>query len=439
MTRPGQQSGSDVAGPEPRREVASMLGLERPPGLRPRLARWLLWGAAIAALAIAGLAWFMWGRVEGVQYETATVRRGDLTVTVTATGTLEPTNQVEVGIEVSGTIRTVEVDANDRVEVGQVLARLDTTKLEAQVQQSQAALASAQARVLQAQASVEEAKARLARLTRVRELSGGRVPSQSEMESAQAALARARADEASARAAVSQARATLDANRTDLKKAVVRSPINGVVLKRSIEPGQTVAATFEAPVLFVLAEDLTQMELHVDVDEADVGRVKEGQEATFTVDAYPDRAFPARITRVHYGSETTDGVVTYPAVLQVDNADLSLRPGMTATATITVDHVENALLVPAAALRFAPPATEAGKPAGDGGLLRRLLPRPPFRERRPADRDAARRAPRVFTLRDGQLDPVTITTGATDGVMVEVTGGPLEPGMVVVTDIVTTR
>lgn len=428
------------SGTQPRRDVAGTLGLERPSGLRPRLTRWLIWGAVVVALAIAGLAWFMWGRIEGVQYETAAVRRGNLTVTVTATGTLEPTNQVEVGIEVSGTIRTVEVDYNDRVKVGQVLARLDTTKLEAQVQQSQAALASARAKVLEAQASVEEAKAQLARLTRVRELSGGKVPSQSEMESARAALARARADEASARAVVAQTRATLDANRTDLKKAVIRSPINGVVLTRSVEPGQTVAATFQAPVLFVLAEDLTQMELHVDVDEADVGRVKDGQEATFTVDAYPDRAFPARITRVHYGSQTTDAVVTYQAVLRVDNADLSLRPGMTATATITVDHVENALLVPAAALRFTPPAVPAGEPAEDGGLIRRLLPRPPRSgARRPEDREAAGRAPRVFTLRDGQLAPVTVATGATDGVMVEVTGGALEPGMVVVTDAVAAK
>lgn len=279
-------------GTEPRRDVAGTLGLDASSGRRSRLKRWLIWGTAVVALAIAALAWFMRDRTDGVQYETAAVRRGNLTVMVTATGNLEPTNQVEVGIEVSGTIKTVEVDYNDRLKVGQVLARLDTTKLEAQVQQSEAALASARARVLQAKASVEEAKAQLARLTRVRELSGGKVPSENEMDSARAAFARARADEASARAVVAETQATLDANRADLGKAVIRSPIDGVVLTRSAEPGQTVAASFQAPVLFVLAEDLARMELHVDVDEADVGHVRDGQEATFTVDAYPDRAFP---------------------------------------------------------------------------------------------------------------------------------------------------
>src|SRR5690606_10818198 len=174
--------------------------------------------------------------------ETHPVRRGDLTVTVTATGNLQPTNQVEVGTEISGTIRTVEVDYNDKVKAGQVLARLDTTRLEAQLQQAQAALATAEANVMQAQASVEEAQAQLARLKRVQELSGGKVPAQHELDAAQAALDRARANEASARAQVAQARATINATRTDLAKAVIRSPINGVVLKRSVEPGQTVAA-----------------------------------------------------------------------------------------------------------------------------------------------------------------------------------------------------
>ncbi|HEY8370933.1 MAG TPA: efflux RND transporter periplasmic adaptor subunit [Thermodesulfobacteriota bacterium] len=421
----------------PRRDVAAALGLDGPSRRRSRLVRWAVRGAVVAALAIAVLAWLTWDRGEAVRYETAPVRRGNLTVTVTATGTLQPTNQVEVGIEVSGTIRSVEVDYNDRVEVGQVLARLDTTKLEAQVQQSEAALAAAQARVLQAQASVEEAKARLSRLARVRELSGGRVPSQDEMDSARANLARARADEASAKAAVAQARATLDADRTNLEKAVIRSPINGVVLTRAVEPGQTVAATFQAPVLFVLAEDLAKMELHVDVDEADVGQVRAGQEATFTVDAYPDRTFPARITRVNYGSETTDGVVTYPAVLEVDNADLTLRPGMTATATITVDQVENALLVPNAALRFAPPAAPTSERSGGGSLIGRLLPRPPRSgARRPAEPEGTAGQRRVFTLRDGRLEEIPVTIGATDGVSSQVLAGALEPGMVVVVDAV---
>ncbi|MBP8130178.1 MAG: efflux RND transporter periplasmic adaptor subunit [Candidatus Hydrogenedentes bacterium] len=372
----------------------------------------------------------------GVAYVTQAVRRGDLVVTVSATGTLEPIKQVEVGIEVSGTINEVEVDYNDTVEVGQVLARLDTSKLEAQALQSQAALEAAKARLLQAQATVQEAEAQMARLNEVRELSDGKMPSQSEFDTQRAAQARARADEASAKAAVSQAQASLDANRSDLEKAVVRSPINGVVLVRSIEPGQTVAAQFQSPVLFTLAEDLAQMELQVDVDEADVGVVREDQAATFTVDAYPDRQFPARTTQVRFGSETVDGVVTYKTVLKVDNSSLSLRPGMTATAQITVDKRENVLLVPNTALRFMPPQTHTQETSSSaGGLLSSILPHPPPPQSTPRETVGLRNKDQhVWVLREGQLTMVPITKGLSDGRMTEVTGGALEEGMDVVTD-----
>jgi HlyD family secretion protein len=425
--------------PHPEADVARHLGLDSSSVLGRRLTLWLIWGALVLVVVSVGLVWITMGTADKVQYKTQAAERGNLTVTVTATGTLEPTNQVDVGIEVSGTIKTVEVDYNDRVKVGQVLARLDTSKLEAQVLQSTAALESARAKVLQTRATAQEAAIQLARLTQVWESTGGESPAQHDLDVARAALERARADEASANAVVSQAQATLDANRTDLAKAVIRSPINGVVLRRSVEPGQTVAATLQAPVLFTLAEDLTQMELQVDVDEADVGQVRQGQQATFTVDAYPDRTFPARITLVRYGSETVAGVVTYKAVLKVDNSSLSLRPGMTATAAITVKQVENAVLVPNAALRFTPPAQEPAAPTGDGGILSKILPRPPspvsFRE----EAKTAARRERVWTLRDGQLAAISIATGATDGIMTEVTGGEVEPGLALVVDIVSAR
>ena len=322
-----------------------------------------------------------------VKYTTQAARRGNLVVVVSATGTLEPVKKVDVGIEVSGTISKVEADYNDQVKVGQVLARLDTSRLEAQAQQNEAALQAAQAKVVQAQASVEEAQAQLARLNRVKELSGGKMPSQTDLDAAKANLARYKADEASAKASVAQAQAALNVNRTDLTKAVITSPINGVVLKRSVEPGQTVAATFQSPTLFTLAEDLTQMELQVDVDEADVGQVREGQEATFTVDAYPDRTFPARITQVRYGSQTVEGVVTYKTVLKVDNSSLALRPGMTATAVITVNKRGNVILVPNAAMRFVPTVKESA-----GRLAERRLgehaPAAPAGDERQQDRGA---------------------------------------------------
>lgn len=395
--------------------------------------RWLALLVLAAAAAAVVLTLKMSGSADGFKYTTQEVRSGDLLVTVTATGNLEPTNKVDVGSELSGIIRSVGVDFNDTVKVNQVLARLDTSKLEAQVLQSRASLESAKAKVLQAQATVREVKSNLARLRKVRELSGNRTPSQYEIDAAEAALERALADEANAHANVSQAKAALEVNETDLSKTVIHSPINGIVLTRSVEPGQTVAASLQAPVLFTLAEDLTQMELHVDVDEADVAQVREGQEAVFTVDAYPDRVFKAMITQVRFGSETTDGVVTYKAVLRVNNGDLSLRPGMTATADITVKEVKDALLVPNAALRFTPP--EGKKSAANAGLFRVLLPRPPREEAHKGSKQGAHsREQSVWTLRDGALVPVPVSTGATDGTMTEVSGGGVRPGMALVVD-----
>jgi len=423
--------------PPQNEDVAKTLGLE---STKPHRKRWRLWVAA-AAILFGALLWPALGRKpQPVKYATEAARRGNLVVAVSATGTLEPLKKVDVGIEVSGTIKSVEVDYNDQVKVGQVLARLDTSRLEAQAQQNEAALQAAQAKVVQAQASVQEAEAQLARLNRVRELSGGKMPSETDLDTAKANLARSKADEASAKASVAQAQAAWNVVRTDLSKAVIGSPINGVVLKRAVEPGQTVAASFQSPTLFTLAEDLTQMELQVDVDEADVGQVREGQEATFTVDAYPDRSFPARITQVRYGSQTVEGVVTYKTVLKVDNSSLALRPGMTATAVITVNKKENALLVPNAALRFAPTVKETTSRTNSGGLVGMLLPRPPGQgSKQPEEPDSKAKEQRVWTLRDGQLAAITITKGLSDGVRTEVMAGKVEPGTVLVTDEVSSR
>lgn len=345
---------------------------------------------------------------------------------VTATGNLQPTNQVEVGVEVSGTVAAVEVDYNDRVKRGQILASLDPTKFKAQVVKSRAALQSAKARILQAQATVDESRAQLARLTKLREVSKGTDPSQVDIDAADAALKRALAERASAKADMAEAMATLESNEIDLAKAVIRSPVDGVVLVRAVEPGQTVAASLQTPVLFLLAEDLAKMELHVSVDEADVGRVRAGQKAAFTVDAYPDRTFSAEIVDVHYGAQEVEGVITYEAVLNVDNGDLSLRPGMTATANIVVQRVEDALLVPNAALRFSPSIGDESEP--ERGLLARLLPRPPAagRDRRP--RAVENKHQPVWVLRDRKPVAVPITIGVTDGIMTEVVRGDVEPG-----------
>jgi len=408
-------------------EVADVLGTGSPVVAR-KSAHWRLWGA-LALVVVAGLAvWATAARPDKLQLITQEASRGTLTVTVTATGNLEPTNQVDVGVEVSGTIATVEVDYNDHIERGQVLARLDPTKFKVQVLRSRAALQSAKSRILQAQATVDESRAQVGRLTRLRELSRGTDPSQFDIDAAQAGLKRAEADRASAKADVAEATAALEASEIDLAKSVIHSPVDGVVLVRSVEPGQTVAASLQTPVLFVLAEDLTKMELHVSVDEADVGRVRAGQKATFTVDAYPNRVFSAEIVDVHYGAQEVDGVITYEAVLNVDNRDSSLRPGMTATANIVAEQVDNAILVPNAALRFTPSGHDEAMPSGS--LLGRLFPRPSSSESKNRQRRSVQEnQQRVWTVQDGQPVAIPITVGGTDGTMTQVVEGDVRPGM----------
>ena len=209
---------------------------------------------------------------------------------------------------------------------------------------------------------MKEARASLARFEEVSRLSGGKVPSKAELDAGHAALDRAVAEEASARAGVAEAQAALSTDEINLGKASIRAPSDGVVLTRNVDPGNAVAASLQAVTLFTVAEDLTQLRLQVYVDEADVGSVTVGQKASFTVSAHPSRKYPARITRVAYGSTITDNVVTYLTYLEVDNSDLSLRPGMTATATITATQRNDVLLVPNSALRFSP-ATPAPAPA----------------------------------------------------------------------------
>lgn len=370
---------------------------------------------------------FAGGEEISTGYRTEAVTTGDLVVTVSATGNVQPTNQVEVGSELSGIVAAVLVDENDSVRKGQVLVRLDTAKLDNQVTRARAALRSAEAGVQQAAATVRETRAELDRLRKVHELSGGKVPSGNDLETAEAALARAQATEAAARAAVEEARATLQSAATDLAKASIRSPINGVVLARSIEAGQTVAASLQAPVLFTLAEDLARMELRVAIDEADVGKVRAGQAAAFSVDAWPDRDYPATVTRVSFGADTAGGVVSYEATLAVENKDLSLRPGMTATAIIEATRRDNVLLVPNAALRFTPPDTRAATTGPS--FVSRLLPRPPGRQGpKTAGNNHKGSRQQVYVLVAGQPQAVAVTVGETDGKSTEVTGGELVAG-----------
>ena len=415
--------------------IDEFLGIERGPPWR-RWAKYWIPGVIV----LVGILYFTNTRGDGKpDYITETVARRSLDLTVTATGNLRPTNQVEVGSEVSGRIDRVYVDVNDRVARGQVLAQINTDVIEDQIKQSQANLAASRAQVAQARATLNVDTAQLSRLEEVYRLSGGKVPSKTELEAAQANVARDRAGVNAAQANVVASQAQLSTSVTQRNRAVIRSPVSGVVLARRVEPGQTVAASFNTPTLFVLAEDLSAMQLRVAIDEADVGQVKPGQKANFTVDAYPARQFPALVERIDLASNNTanaaagqeqgqNAVVSYEARLAVANAAGLLRPGMTATATIATQNTGRRLLVPNGALRFDP---EEKKDAASA-----LNPSLGLDREGPKATIGVGSRQRVYVLKDdGTLETVDVITGQSDGRLTAVTSSKLKPGMRVVTGV----
>ena len=427
---------NDIATTEPQ-SVDEFLGTET----KPRWRRWMkFWLPALVLIVIA--AFFLSGEKPGPQYITEPVVERSLDIEVTATGNLRPTNQVDVGSEVSGKIDRVYVDVNDRVGRGQVLAQINTDVIEDQIRQSQANLQAARAQVAQAQASLNVDSAQLNRLREVYRLSDGKVPSRTELETAEANVARSRAAVNSAQANVVASQAQLSTSVTQRNRAVIRSPVAGVVLARRVEPGQTVAASFNTPTLFVLAEDLSAMQLRVAIDEADVGRVEPGQRATFVVDAYPARRFPARVERIDLGSSNIanaaasgqaaqgqqNAVVSYEARLALTNPGGVLRPGMTATATIATQSTGTRLLVPNGALRFDPNEEKEEASALEPNLgLERTGPQ--------ATIGVGSRQQVHVLQADGTLKAIDVVTGQSDGRLTAVTSRELKPGMKVVTGI----
>lgn len=412
--------------------------------------KWKIW-LFLAAILLMVAAFFIWRSTRAssnnnIRYITEPLVRGDLRVTVTAVGNLEPTNEITIGSELSGTVKEVYVDTNDQVTKGQPLAKLDTSKLERQTDSSRANAAAATARVAQAKATLVETESNLVRLQKLHEASGGKVPSQAELDAAIALTERAKADLESAGADVRQAEANIGTNESDLEKSVIISPIDGIILVRDIEPGQTVAATMTAPELFIVAEKLENMKLEVAVAEADIGRVKEGQNATFTVDAWPNRTFNASVKKVEFGSKVTDNVVTYTTELEVSNDDLSLRPGMTATAEIAVAEAENVFLIPNAALRFSPvsatvPSTApAAQRGGGSSFIQNLVPQrrrrssgSSFGNENAGPRQRQGEVREIYFLKNGKPETIKVKTGLTDGRVTEISASELEENALVIT------
>jgi HlyD family secretion protein len=369
-----------------------------------------------ALLAVLALTYVFYPRGGGIGFVTVPATRGDLTVTVSATGTLQPGNEVDVGTEVSGKVDQVLVDYNDHVKTGQLIAVINTDTTKAQLAQYQATLAQAKATLATNQATVEQTLEKRNRYRTLQGQGGGAVAVQ-DVQAAVGDYDRAVASVALAKAQIQSAEAQISNTQTLINKAQVRSPIDGIVLDRKVSPGQTVAASFSTPVLFTLASDLSVMQLAVDIDEADIGSVHEGQMADFTVDAFSNRHFAAKLVALHNSPKTDNGVVTYPGVLLVDNRDGLLRPGLTATVQILVAKVHNALMVPNAALRFTPPVTAVPKPPEQPSAPNGLI------------------GGRVWVLAGAKLQARDLIVGRSDGRSTEVVSGNLAAGEAVITDI----
>lgn len=376
--------------------IEQTLGLETSQPSKFRLFGWFL---AIGLISLFGAAiWYKYAKSNTPLYSTTTLSEGNLTISVSATGNLEPTTTVDVGIEVSGTISDVLVDYNDHVRKNQPLARLDLTKLDAAATASKANLEKARANALEAKAAMENARIEYERLNGMYRSTGGNYPSQKELLSSKTLYEQSKAKLQAADALIAQAKAQLQNDQENLRRAVVVSPINGVVLNRKVEPGQTVVAAMQTPILFTLAENLTKMKAIVSVDEADIGEVKENQKVLFSVDAYPNKEFEGRLTQLRLNSAILNGVVTYEAVVEIDNSNLLLRPGMTANVSIITGSVSNVVLVPNAALRYAPPQKEKDSNTDTHSSQEKS----------------------IWILKNGKPVQVPITIGRTDGIMSEV-------------------
>jgi HlyD family secretion protein len=428
--------------------------LEEPPPRRRGPARYWI-PAAILAISTAGfLTWRSLTKKPAPTYSLVTVNRGNIAKTITATGKVQAVVTVQVGTQVSGTVSELHADFNDHVRAGEVIARLDPSQFQAQYNQAIANLHSAQARVetarsgiTNADAAVQAAEANVERagsvvndaqvtFNRTTLLYEAQAVARQQLDSAKAALTQAVAQKAQAVAQVNQAKAqalsaraqleqaqadvkqaeaAADAAKVNLERTVIRAPIDGVVVSRNVDVGQTVAASLQSPTLFLIANDLTHMQVLADVDEADVGHLRPGDKATFTVDAFPRDTFTGKISSVRLAPQVVQNVTTYTAVIDVENPDLKLKPGMTANITATVDSRQNVLLIPNTALRFRPPEETAQTP----------------------ETVRASRAPVVWKETGGILQPVRLRLGLTDGISTEVVSGDLQQGDRIAVPLVT--
>lgn len=353
---------------------------------------------------------------------TVPIKKGNITQVVSATGTLQAVVTVQVGSQVSGTIAKLNADFNSRVKKGQVVAQLDQDKFKAHVEEQKANLLAAQANMAKAKVSVEDTRRNL---TRTAELKKRELISQSELDAAQTAFDAAVSQLEVTKAQAEQARAALNQASVDLSHTIIRSPVDGTVISRNVDVGQTVAASLQAPTLFTIANDLTQMEVHTSVDEADIGNVRVNQGVTFTVDAYPTRRFKGKVSQVRHAPTVVENVVTYDAVVKIDNKELLLKPGMTANVQFLVSRKTDVLRLPNIALRFKPPweAQDPTRQSKGGG---RTGSRGGRSRGGAGGRDG--RSVKVYVLRQDLPVPIQVRLGITDGSFTEIAEGEVQEG-----------
>jgi HlyD family secretion protein len=361
-------------------------------------------GGIILIAVVAAAAFFLLRNKNGeVKFRTEKVTKGDIEMAVTATGTVNPVTTVLVGTQVSGTVKNIYVDFNSPVKKGQLIARIDPALFEAQVNQARANLLTAQANLDKANATEVDAKRTM---ERNKELLAKNLIAQSDLDTASTNYETAKASVSAAKAQIAQSEAALSSAETNLYYTKIISPVDGIVVSRNVDVGQTVAASFQTPTLFSIAQDLTKMQIDTSVDEADIGKVKTGQEVDFTVDAYPDITFKGKVWQIRNAPITVQNVVTYDVVIQVNNKDMKLKPGMTANVSIIVDQRKDVLKIPNAALRF----------KLSGGAL-------PAAHKRPE-----KKGPGIWVLENNQPKRVPVTLGISDGTYTELVSGDIKDG-----------
>lgn len=399
-------------------------------------------GLIVLALVVAGIVFLYGNKGNGVRFRTATVTTGSLRATVTATGTMNAVTTVLVGTQVSGTIKGLHVDFNSKVKKGQVIAEIDPATFQAQVDQARANLLAAKANVDKTRATLNDSvKAR----GRSRELFARNLIARSDLDTAEATHDANDATVRAAMAQVAQTEAALRYAETNLRYTRIISPVDGVVVSRAVDVGQTVAASFQTPTLFTIAQDLTKMQIDTNIDEADIGKIKGGQAVEFTVDAYPDHTFLGKVEQVRIAPITVQNVVTYDVVIRVDNADLRLKPGMTANVSVVVAEKKEVLKVPNAALRFKLSEKE-GVAAGSGGAADKTGAAQAGTQRKdgatagaPARKDGGNQSQKryaVWILEDEKPRRIPVSIGLSDGTVTEITSGDLKEGQQVIVESV---